>query len=126
VVGVADGFGTGVSVWMPSKYYLPGDTCTCQTIVCNAEETSLLGYPLFVVLELLGNYYFAPSFSDFDHYDPGFGYPVGETTMVVIPEFFWPEGAGTVSEATWYGALTNPELTDIFGEFGTFTFGWGE
>ena len=102
---------TGVDIVMPSTNYSPDDTCSCDVIVSNEEETLLENYPLFVILSIEDIYYFAPSFSDFDSFTQNF--PEGDTTINVLSEFKWPSGAGNYSGATWYGALTNPEMTAI-------------
>jgi hypothetical protein len=114
---------TGVKINMPSDFYQPGDTCYCDAIVCNAEGMTLSGYPLFVILDVFGAYYFAPGFSSYDSYTMDF--PAGESSVMVLPEFTWPPGAGTVNGVIWYGALATPDISDIFGNLGTFTFGWG-
>jgi subtilisin family serine protease len=114
---------TGVSITMPSDYYRSGDTCSCEAIVCNAEGSVLSGYPLFVVLEAYGSYYFAPSFAEFDFLRRSF--QTGETPVSILPEFTWPSDVGSGNGITWFGALTNPEMTALYGELGTFSFGWG-
>ncbi len=117
---------TGVSIWMPSDHFTPGDTFSCYATVCNAEDQALLGYPLFVILKLFDSFFFAPSFTAFDHYDSGFGYPIGLTSIVIIPEFVWPEDQGTVEDAVFYGALTDPDMTRIVGDLDSIAFGWSE
>lgn len=114
---------TGVTIYMPSNFFRPGDLCYCDAIVCNAEGSTLVGYPLFVILDVFGSYFFAPSFGDFDYYMMNF--PPDETFVTVLPEFNWPEGAGSANGIIWYGAMTNPEMSALFGELGMFTFGWG-
>ncbi len=116
---------TGVTVWMPSHHFKPGDTCSCSVTVCNATEKNLTGYPLFVILDVLGEYFFAPSFSDYDNYLTLYPeFQPGETTITVIPEFPWPENAGTLDHVLWYAALTNPEITALFGSMDTWEFSW--
>lgn len=123
-----DGYSeTGVSIHMPSDVFHPGDLCGCTATVCNAEDSALNGYPLFVILEIAGTYYFAPSFGSFDNYlDEHPDFAPGKTSVVVLPAFEWPEGAGSFSGCIWYGALTNPQLTDLFGTLGTWSFGWSQ
>lgn len=117
---------TGVSISMPAHLFSAGDPCNCHAIVCNAEGSTITNYPLFVLLDVYGSYFFAPSFNSmFDNYlslYPQF-YP-GETDVEVIGDFDWPSGVGAASGLIWYGALTTPEMTDLFGQLGTFEFGW--
>ncbi len=114
---------TGVTIEMPAAYFTAGDPFYCQAVVCNAETGELTGYPLFVILDIMGTYYFAPGFSAFEYYTQTF--PMGDTTIDVLSEFAWPQGAGTFSGAMFYGALTDPDITSLFGTLGTVTFGWG-
>jgi hypothetical protein len=114
---------TGVTIYMPSDYYSPGDPCYCDAIVCNAEGMPLTDNPLFVILDVFGSYFFAPTFSEFDYYSQTFD--ENETVVPVLPQFDWPEGAGSASGITWYGAMTDAAITQLFGELGMFTFGWG-
>lgn len=116
---------TGVSLSMPAHHYDVGDTCFCSVTVCNAESNSLTGYPLFVILDLLGSLYFAPSFNSFDHYlhlYPEF--TPGETVIEVIPEFIWPDTPQSQSGIMWFSALVNPEVTEIVGTMDSWEFGW--
>ncbi|MCD4652449.1 hypothetical protein K8T06_00765 [bacterium] len=99
---------------------------TDYPVVCNANDYDLELYPLFVILDVYGSLYWAPSFNDiYDNYlelYPKFS--PGETVITVLPEFSWPRGIGTAYGLFWYGALTDPEITDIFGISGMFEFGW--
>jgi hypothetical protein len=117
---------TGVTVEMPLAVYHGGDTCWCRATVCNAEGNTLENYPLFVILDVYGLYFFAPSFNQvFDYYLTQYPqFPTGETVVEVLPPFTWPANVGSASGIVWYGALTNPAMTDLFGELGMFTFGW--
>ncbi len=118
---------TGVTIYMPAETFRPDDICSCDVTVRNCETVTLENYPLFVILDIAGNYYFAPSFSDYDNFMSTFSeFPVGETNVKVLPEFRWPHGAGTFSGASWISALTNPEITALFGDMDTFTFNWEE
>ncbi|MCD4652567.1 formylglycine-generating enzyme family protein, partial [bacterium] len=115
---------TGVIITMPSTHFRPGDICSCSVTVCNSAGSTLTGYPLFVILDAYGSYFFAPSFGEFDYFNRSL--IAGETVVEVLPEFLWPSGAGNASGIVWYSALTNPEMTTIVGAMGTFSFGWSE
>ncbi len=105
---------------MPSNLFHQGDPCSCTAIVCNLEGHTIEGYPLFVILDVYGSHFFAPSFSPvFDNYlesNPAFA--EGKTEIVVLPEFNWPEISGSAYGIKWYGAMTNPAMTDLFGTLG--------
>ncbi|MBN2054828.1 hypothetical protein JW905_07895 [bacterium] len=53
---------TGVTLLMPSNYFYPGDEVWCRALVCNSGTEPLVGYPLMVLLDIYGTYFFAPSF----------------------------------------------------------------
>ena len=108
-------------VKMPSHMFYPGDKASCSVSVWNVENTTPEVCALFVVLDVFGSYYCAPSFSPFDHYSGSF--QNGMTEITVIPEFIWPN-AGSASNIVWYAFLTNPEMTALASEIGVFDFGW--
>jgi hypothetical protein len=102
-----------------------GDACACRVDVCNATGETMTGYPLFVVLDVYGSYFFAPSFSDYDNYlasHPSF--EPGSTQIEVLPEFNWPGGVGSTDGLNWYAAFTDQAITQLFGEMDIWTFGW--
>ena len=80
--------------------------------------------PLAVVLEVSGEYYFAPSFGDFDVLVLTF--LSGETTVEVLPEFIWPTGAGTFYGARFHAAMLDPGMTSVLGRIDTVAFAWEE
>ncbi len=118
---------TGVTLSMPSLIYRPGDTCSCSVALCNAEGTYLEGYPLFVLLEIYGDYYFGPDFtSEFDTYlDLYAGFTEGETPVTVIDPFAWPYDAGAGS-ASWFAGLADPSMSVVLGDIDVFSFVWLE
>lgn len=117
---------TGVSISMPDTMFFPGDTCGCAVTVCNAGDAAV-SRPLFVILDVAGSFFFAPSFGNFDNYlDLYPSFPFGSTLVTVLPPFVWPSGAGSFTGCTWYAAMTNPQMTALYGEMGTWTFGWAQ
>ena len=119
---------TGVFIDMPSDMFQPGDLFYCKLQVCNAENSSLDGYPVFVLLEVLGSYFFAPSFNTvYDNYlvDYPFLEP-GLNVIEVIPNFYWPEGAGDGNNVRFLAAITDAEVTKIIGKWDTREFGWSQ
>lgn len=84
------------------------------------------GYPLYVILDIHSTYFYGPRFTtEPDNYLSEISIiPTGLTPIEVLPEFIWPEGTGSESGIVWFGAITNPEVTDLVGEFGSFEFGW--
>ncbi|MBN1297374.1 hypothetical protein JXA80_11385 [bacterium] len=118
----------GVTIEMPSGNYHAGDTCYCTVHVCNPTGSPLVDYPLFVILEVYGALFFAPSFNEtFDSYLEMYPvFPDGRTGVTVLPEFSWPDMTGSASDIHWLAALTDPEITGVAGKMDTFTFGWNQ
>lgn len=122
--GTPDCSELGVVLRMPSTYYQPGETCSLVAIVCNTTPTTLEGYPFFVILDVYGNYWFAPEWTqDFDYYDLVF--EPGATPLIIIPEFVWPQGAGSATGIMFWSAVTDPLITQVVGTLDYWTFGWG-
>jgi hypothetical protein len=107
---------------MPLEHYVPGNTCYCRVTVTNHVQDLVDYYLLFVILDISNSYFFAPSFSDFDYYNRTF--PPGETVVEIIPEFSWPPGCGSLSDARFYAAFTDAGITRIVSNLAVFTFGW--
>lgn len=115
---------THAYIGMPSHEFAPGDQASCAVRIWNSSDDLPEDTRLFVVLDVLGDFYFAPRFSSFDWYTEGF--PNGWSEKIVIDEFIWPSGAGTLSGLNWITVLTNSEMTEFLSEFGSFNFGWTE
>ncbi len=116
----------GVTLWMPSHMFSPGNPCSCTVTVCNADTVPLKNYPLAVVLDVYGSYYFAPDFSsEFTTYlDRYPQFQPGETVIEVLPEFSWPENVAPADGIFWYAALLTPDMTAVYGNMSTWQFGW--
>jgi len=113
----------GVELWMPAKTYEWMDPCACSVTVCNPGDTQLNSVPLFVLLDVYGTYFFAPSFTN----DPDFytvNPPPGTSTVEVLPEFNWPPAVGSADGIIWYAAMTNAAMNELQGEMDTWEFGW--
>ncbi len=116
---------TGVEIRMPAKVFFPGDTCSCIVTVCNATGSILRDHPLFVVLDVYGTYFFAPSFTSYDNYLNTYpAFEPGITGITVLDEFTWPAGCGDHNGIKFYSALTDPGISQIVGDMGTWEFGW--
>lgn len=113
-----------VYVNMPSHQFYAGDRSSCSVSVWNVENTTPCDSRLFVILDIRGELYCAPSFTSFDYYSGCF--ENGMTEISVIPEFTWPSGVGSATGLVWYAALVNSEMTELASEIGVFDFGWSE
>ena len=116
----------GVTLDLSQTEFHPGDPFACTATVCNNTGAELPDLPLFVLLEIMGQYYFGPTFSEsVDTYlDGNPTYSENETEVDVIPPFTWPEGAGSFHGAYFHAALTDPDMTFLYGAMDSVEFGW--
>jgi parallel beta-helix repeat protein len=107
---------------MPSHDFYQGDAFSCHVTVWNSTDQNLYGHPLFVILDILDQFYFAPSFSELDYYLPDL--PPGMTFIDIVQEFAWstPDGGAEMEGVLWYASLVNPEMTALFGHMDVFEF----
>jgi len=113
----------GCTIDMPSDYFRGGDPFYLNVHLCNTDSVEY-DVPLFVILDVAGALFFAPSFGSFDKYDVVLP-PNQQTMQMVLPEFDWPGGVGTASGINIYAGMTNAQMTQLFGDMDSFTFGWG-
>ncbi len=113
---------------MPDTEFSPGEICYLTAGVCNPDMEPLEGIILFVILDVYGSYFFAPSWTEgsdgIDFFD-GI-WESGRTDISVIPAFPWPEGTGYGQNLIFWGALTDADVTGIYGEIDSLAFGWTE
>jgi len=112
-----------VTLRMSSSFFVPGDLFECEVVISNPFVEPLIEQLLFVIMEIHGSYYFAPSFSQFDYYRITF--LSGETVITVIDPLIWPDHVGHTRSGFMYAALTNSEITEVIGEMDIWPFGWG-
>ncbi len=114
----------GTSLWMPARSFAPGDPVSVKAYLCNPDAVSYENVPLFVILDVFGEYYFWPSFTTFDYETVQL--ESGLTEVIVLPEFAWPANTGTVNGIVWYSAMTDPDIQNLFGTMSSWEFGWSE
>jgi hypothetical protein len=112
----------GCSIDIPSTFLHAGDPFYCHVTACNPDLITYPDIPLFVLLDVFGTYFFAPGFSDFDYYE--INLIPGKTAIEVIPEFSWPSNVGSASGIVLYAAMTDHNMTSLFGTLDAVTFGW--
>ena len=117
---------TGVQLLMPREIFTPGDVCWLKAQVCNHQGETLQGYPLFVILDVYGALFFAPSFNQvYDNYLQQYPtFDPGPTEVEVLPPFEWPQVDGELNGVLFYGALTDPDITGLVGTYDVVEFGW--
>lgn len=117
--------GLGVSIWMPSRRFSPGETFSMHLNIMNPWEP-LLQTPVFVVLECTGAFWCAPGwtdlFSEMDYFT--LDIPVGSSRLEVVPPMPWPEIQGSMDGLCIYAAMTDPSMTEILGNLDLWYFGY--
>ncbi|MBN1297521.1 hypothetical protein JXA80_12120 [bacterium] len=113
----------GCTIDMPSDYFRGGDPFYLNIYLCNIDAVQY-EVPLFVILDVAGALFFAPSFTAFDKYDVILP-PNEQILQVVLPEFNWPSNVGTASGLKFYAGMTNSQMSQLFGDLDMATFGWG-
>ena len=115
----------GVTLSMPSHQFQPGDPCSLTATLCNASSDTLTQTPFFCILDILGEYWFNPTWSE--HFDGVLLESIepGTIDITVIEPFYWPDNAGSFDNARFIAAMTDPSVTNILGVSGEWVFSWG-
>ncbi|MGB4099493.1 MAG: hypothetical protein WBM02_08810 [bacterium] len=123
-------YSLGVRLDIPDTAH-PGDYFYVTGYLDNPGEP-LMDVPTFFVLEIYGRFWFWPSWAYFDYPDyigidgKLMDVPTGKTKVRVVPPFKWPDtGSDIVTGLGFYGAMLNPEMTDIMGEIAYKEWGYG-
>jgi len=112
----------GCTIDMPANNFTEGDDFYCTVYVCNPNPETYTAVPVFVILDVYGLYFFAPNFSDFEYYAEDIA--PGVLEIEVLPVFTWPGNVGSAEGIVFYAAMTNAAITELFGSFDMFAFGW--
>jgi len=117
----------GVILEMPDHNFNPGDACFLNAHILNLK-TPLPDTPLFLLLEVYGVFFCAPSWVDtaegIDFYMMDL--PELYTTVPILPIFNWPDNVGTLSGLRFYGAILTSDMCCLEGHMEIWEFGWSE
>ncbi len=98
-----------------------------EAAVINPSD-DIASAPFVCVLDVLGQYFFYPSWSayppDFDYSDEAL--PVGTTRLVLIPEIEWPDGAGELSGIFFHAAVLTDDMSALRGNMASIEWGYYE
>lgn len=117
---------TATRLHMPRNHYSSGDPFWVTAELTHIGNT-LSDIRLFILLEVFGVYYFGPAWQA---YPPAIDWwtirtlESGSTYLDAIPVFLWPENTGTIENLTFTGAITDEDITTIYGSISTRTFGF--
>ncbi len=110
---------------MPADFYNPSDYFYLDITVENSTPIPITDQRLFVILEIDGNYWFAPEWQA----EPGIAswYEIaiepGIQTINVIPQSSWPETT-TSLDAVFYAGITDPKAERLLSNVAKWEFGW--
>ncbi|MBN1297936.1 hypothetical protein JXA80_14255, partial [bacterium] len=113
----------GAYIEMPAHRFIAGDPCDVRVTVSNPDGITYPDRPLFVILDVYGILFFWPEWTDFS-YEVVTVEPRMERVYSVIPAFTWPADVGSASGLAFYGAITDPEITEIVGQWSIWEFEW--
>lgn len=84
-----------------------------------------MGSPLFVILEINGEFWFGPDWGQYVSFYELIFAP-GPTWMNAIPEFIWPENCGTMEGLRFLSCLTDPGISTIISNLDVWSFSFCE
>ncbi len=117
----------GMRMEMPETHFVPGKKCYLTAYLHN-EHAPRENVPMFVLLEVMGEYWF------WDKWTQDVGYkrihlPSGTSCINVLPEFTWPDtGTSSFSSINFIGCLLNNDMDEVMGDvngIGYWSFGFG-
>jgi len=114
---------TGVTCQLNDDIYFPGDTFLLSLTACNGDPTQAITFPVFLVLDVFGTYYFSPGWTE-DLSSHQWSIPPCSCVENIILEFEWPETGSEADGIIFYCAMLNDEMTELIGELGMCVFGW--
>ncbi|MBN1879881.1 hypothetical protein JW823_07195 [bacterium] len=119
---------TGVTLELSHSMVHPGDTFYCNAVICNQSAIDVHYCPLFVLLDVFGQYFFGPGWTtEYDNYLTTLPIiPGGFTEVEIIPAFQWPDNCGSAEGIRFIAAITDPLVRGIIGEYSIAEFGWSE
>ena len=115
----------GAYLEMPIDYYTEGEACYVKVTVANDTPEQYIEAPLFVLLDCYGVFFWWPSWSNDIDYNLIDIDPMVENDYWIVEPFIWPSFDSSASNIWFYTAMTDKKVTQIFGLFDSFEFGWG-
>jgi len=116
---------------LSQEHFLPGDTFQLDLLCNNATNGTLESAPVFAILEVFGSYYFWPGWTLWDG-ETGLDWsardlPAGDSEIAILQAFVWPDtGPGRIDGLNFFAAVLNAELTSLFSNLASVTWGYGD
>lgn len=114
--------GIRVDLVLPEGTVHAGEPFYLDALLINANSFTMTDIPLFVILEAGGCFWYHPGWT----MDPAWeirNLTPGAETLTVIDPFTWPGNAGNGAARFW-GAVTDPEMSRILGQYDVKDFSW--
>lgn len=117
---------TGVNLELQDHDLNHRDPFRVTATLCNLSESNLKNHHIVVLLDVYGEFWSLPSWQNLDQGLDSYCYtiPSGAWTFNVVPLLLWPQTVGPVSNIGFWGAILDPQLTSIVGEYSHVEFGW--
>ncbi len=119
---------TGVKLDLSRSIYSPGDIFHLNALVLSNSGATWFNSRIFVILEVYGHFWFAPSWIDMDNGIDFYSMDVpGQNfshVINVIPPFAWPHVDHDADNLFLYGAITDTDITTILGNLDMVDFGY--
>ena len=116
----------GVSIVMPSNDFGPNDEFYINVEICNPTDDVYTDIPLLVILDVKGEYFYAPLWVEFSYYLLDSVDAQSLMEQVVLDPFLWPENAGTLPGVWFYAGMVLSDFSDLLGDLDMKEFGWHE
>lgn len=111
---------TGVSFVGPEFEPSIGDNVGLKVQACNPGDITHVGLNLFVIMEQGGVFWFYPGWTESDWLPVDLVPGINE--WVIHEEITWSETPPDWYGNVFYAGLTNPAITEMFGEIGLFPY----
>ncbi len=111
----------GIEFEIPDDHLTEGDEFWLDLIRLNPYDEAFM-YPVFIVLDVGGAYWFWPSWRMYDPVSQtGIDYdliefPPGISRLDIIPAFNWPAGTGSASGLFFWGGVMDPQIEYLLGD----------
>jgi hypothetical protein len=120
-----------VRIALASPYVSPGDPFYVAGFLDNPGDP-LTDAPVFFLLDIAGEFWFWPSWVEFDPANPEsidyeqLDVPNGTSYVEVIPRITWPDtGSAGMTGIRFWGAILNASRSQILGQFAVVEWGFG-
>ncbi len=114
----------GIDIGLSKDIIHAGEEFILAATISNPGPETYTDYPLAVLLDAYGFYFWYPSWQQAIDYRP-ITIDVGVQYYDLL-RFPWPVVAGNAGGILFYGAILNPGLTELVGDFDYVSFGWEE